>query len=128
MFTLREIFTLLLAHGLCDYLLQTDWQATNKSKEWKPLLSHTATYTTTMTLIVCMMFLHIPIWSIDFCGKIILFGIITFITHTITDYFTSRLNSKLWAAQKRHAFFCALEGDQLLHYIQLFTTYWWLFK
>ena len=53
----------------------------------------------------------------------ILFVLITFICHTITDYFTSRLNSKLWQKGEVHYFFVAIGGDQILHYIQLFLTY-----
>jgi len=61
-----------------------------------------------------------PKWSVA------LFCLITFITHTITDYFTSRLNSKLWEQGKVHNFFVALSFDQILHYVQLFLTYWFL--
>jgi len=52
-----------------------------------------------------------------------LFFLITFVAHTITDYFTSRLNSKLWAEGKVHWFFVSIGFDQILHYIQLFSTY-----
>jgi hypothetical protein len=55
-----------------------------------------------------------------------LFVLITFIAHTITDYFTSRLNSKLWQQGKVHNFFISVGFDQVLHYIQLFTTYYLL--
>lgn len=39
------------------------------------------------------------------------------------DYFTSRLNSKLWAQGRTHDFFVAVGFDQVLHYIQLILTY-----
>ncbi len=55
------------------------------------------------------------------------FCMITLITHTITDYFTSRLNSKLWAGGKVHYFFVSVGFDQVLHYGQLFLTYHYLF-
>ena len=48
---------------------------------------------------------------------------ITFVCHTITDYFTSRLNSKLWAKGDVHNFFVSVGFDQVLHYVQLFLTY-----
>ena len=51
------------------------------------------------------------------------FVIITFICHTVTDYFTSRLNSKLWAKGDVHNFFVSVGFDQVLHYAQLFLTY-----
>jgi len=53
-----------------------------------------------------------------------LFPIITFICHWITDYFTSRLNSKLWAKGDVHNFFVSVGFDQVLHYIQLFLTFY----
>ncbi len=56
------------------------------------------------------------------------FCMITLITHTITDYFTSRLNSKLWAGGKVHYFFVSVGFDQVLHYGQLFLTYHYLFN
>lgn len=31
-------------HGVADYWLQTDWQAQNKTKNWKALLSHVVIY------------------------------------------------------------------------------------
>ncbi len=34
-----------LAHLVGDYLLQTDWMATEKTKRWAPALAHAATYT-----------------------------------------------------------------------------------
>lgn len=51
---------------------------------------------------------------------------ITFIFHTITDYFTNRLNSKLWAKGDVHNFFVSVGFDQCLHYVQLFLTYYLL--
>jgi hypothetical protein len=54
---------------------------------------------------------------------LLLFPIITFIAHTITDYFTSRLNAKLWAKGNVHNFFVSIGFDQYLHYLQLFITY-----
>ena len=56
------------------------------------------------------------------------FPLITFITHTITDYFTSRLNSRLWAKGDVHNFFVSVGFDQVLHYVQLFLTYQILFN
>jgi len=132
--TLTEIFSILIIHWIADFWLQTDWQAKNKSKEWKPLLQHTFNYTLCWFIIFalwCSYQNHIGGVTADSLGidwKILLFFPITFIAHTITDYFTSRLNSKLWAEGKVHYFFVAVGGDQILHYIQLFTTYYLLTK
>lgn len=48
---------------------------------------------------------------------------ITFITHTFIDYFTSRLNAKLWEKKQVHNFFASVGFDQLLHFVQLILTY-----
>ncbi len=61
--------------------------------------------------------------------------------HTITDYFTSRLNTSLLPKRESHPtdygyfkeiggnihnFFVSVGGDQCLHYAQLFGTYYLL--
>ena len=35
---------LLLAHGVGDYLIQTDWMATEKTKRWMPAVAHGVAY------------------------------------------------------------------------------------
>lgn len=114
---LVEIFSIIIIHWIADFVLQTDEQAKGKSKQWLPLLSHTVTYS-----VVFFVGITFFISSIN----AILFMLITFVAHTITDYFTSRLNSKLWAEGKVHNFFVSIGFDQVLHYIQLFTTYYLL--
>lgn len=120
--TLTEIFTILIVHYIADFWLQTDKQAKGKSKNWRDLVSHTFTYS--MLWYIIGAFLQafnsgafFPHWSVT------IFVLITFIAHTITDYFTSRLNSYLWKKQLTHWFFISVGGDQILHYLQLFFTY-----
>jgi len=125
--TLLEIFTILLIHWFADFVLQTDKQAKGKSKNWRDLLSHTLTYSL-IWFVIGMYYTWYLVYnhnlSIDGIGfKLILFTLITFIAHTITDYFTSKLNSKLWEKGDVHNFFVAVGFDQVLHYIQLFLTY-----
>lgn len=115
---LSEIFIIIIIHWVADFVLQTDKQAKGKSKNWEDLLSHTLVYS------VCWWSL-LPFLSFNdtaaFVGA-------TFILHTATDYFTSRLNSKLWAEGKVHNFFVSVGFDQVLHYFQLFLTYYLLTK
>lgn len=118
---LIEIFSIILIHWFADFVLQTDKQAKGKSKNWSDLLEHTLGYSTVWLVIgSCLWILYDDIWI---GAK---FALITFICHTITDYFTSRLNSKLWSEGKVHNFFVSVGFDQVLHYVQLFTTYWLL--
>ena len=118
MFTLTQIFGIIIIHWFADFVMQTDKQAKGKSRNWKDLLSHTITYST---------FWIIPaILMLGYNGAI--FVIITLVAHTITDYFTSRLNSKLWAKGDVHNFFVSIGFDQVLHYVQLFLTFYFLTK
>lgn len=119
---LIEIFSIILIHWFADFILQTDKQAKGKSKNWSDLLSHTANYSLLWTTIGMLY----TIISLNVSWNWLLFGLITFIAHTITDYFTSRLNSKLWSEGKVHNFFVSIGFDQVLHYVQLFTTYYYL--
>ena len=115
------LFGILFFHWLFDFCFQTDWQATNKSKSNKALLSHTGIYSLCWFIVAA----SYGTWKVnDFLG--LEFMTITFICHTITDYFTSRLNSKLWKEQKVHYFFVSVGFDQLLHYIQLVLTFYFL--
>lgn len=133
--TLIEIFAILFIHWIGDFVLQTDKQAKGKNKDWNDLIEHTASYT---FIWFCLGFVYFFI-NADFTNLgvnredlfarcVIVFPVFTFVAHTITDYFTSRLNSKLWAKGDTHNFFVSVGFDQLLHYAQLFLTYWWLFK
>lgn len=135
---LIEIFSIILIHWFADFVLQTDKQAKGKSKNWSDLLSHTTTYSFVWLFIGGCIYLHQfkpynqehneimnHYWGV-YIPLGFLFVLITFIAHTITDYFTSRLNSKLWQQGKVHNFFISVGFDQVLHYIQLFTTYYLL--
>lgn len=125
MINLIEIFFILIIHFIGDFVFQTDKMAQGKSKNWEDLLNHTMRYT------ICWIpFLY---WAKGYNGieGVNLLGLflpITFIAHTITDYFTSRLNSKLWQQGKVHWFFVSIKFDQILHYLQLFLTYYLLTK
>ncbi|CAB4129982.1 Bacteriophage phiKZ, Orf197 [uncultured Caudovirales phage] len=121
-------FIIIFIHWIADFVLQTDWQAQNKSKSNFALLSHTSNYSLVWLLPMCLVFGKMKegattewiVWTTFY------FGMITFVVHTITDYFTSRLNSKLWSQGKVHYFFVSVGFDQVLHYGQLFLTYYFL--
>ena len=67
--------------------------------------------------------------TVNFSIQLLYFFPITFISHTITDYFTSRIVSKrfkdghLGSAIPNLGAFTVIGFDQVLHYIQLFTTF-----
>jgi len=106
--------------------MQTEKQAVNKSKSLHYLLEHTLTYSLIWYIPVslCLIDYNLAQSSEYLFGyKMLLFPLITFFFHTLTDYFTSKLNSKLWEKKDSHNFFVSVGFDQLLHFIQLLLTY-----
>lgn len=118
MVSLKIIFIILLIHWIADFLCQTDWQAKNKSTSNNALTAHVISY--------CIPWMIFVSYFLVFKnnGSFILFIPITFICHWITDYITSRINTKLYKENKIHYFFVSIGFDQILHYIQLFLTYY----
>jgi hypothetical protein len=119
--SLYVIFGIILIHWFADFVCQTDWQAQNKSKSNKALLSHTLTYSWIWLTFGCIYVLfnletYVP-WTLT------KFVWITFAAHTLTDYVTSRINSYLWQKKDVHNFFVSVGFDQVLHYVQLFLTF-----
>jgi hypothetical protein len=117
MISIWVIFAGLLIHWFADFVIQTHWQATNKSKNNKALTMHVLSYSTVWFLIIntyCIL-------SGNYL--MVLFAPITFVCHWLTDYFTSRLNSYLYAKGDVHNFFASVGFDQILHYVQLIVTY-----
>ena len=110
-----QLVALLAAHWVGDFVLQTNFQASNKNKRLDALSLHVATYTATL-----------------FVAAVILFGLMSAITfavvnaalHFVTDYITSRISSKLWAKQDWHRFFATIGFDQLIHQATLAFTLW----
>ena len=116
------VLAILSIHWFADFVLQTDKQAKGKSKNMDDLIAHTTIYSIVFMVGICFL------WgnghsTYFYVTNSILFGIITYAIHTVQDYFTSRLNSKLWVAGKVHLFFVSVGFDQLLHFAQLLLTY-----
>ncbi len=106
------IILIAFLHWLLDFVCQTDWMAKNKSKNNNALVAHTLTYTLGW----------LPFSIILFGGNGWIFLLVTYICHTFTDYFTSRLNTYLWNKGDVHNFFVSIGFDQFLHYLQLYLT------
>lgn len=110
---LVSFLIILTAHWIADFVLQTHWQASNKSKNWEALGRHVVNYSLVMYL-VCF-FLVSPTQATAF-------WLITFVTHFITDAITSRISSRLYAKQDWHNFFVIIGLDQLIHQLTLAGT------
>ena len=127
------VLYVIFAHWVADFVLQTDWQAQNKSKNNLALLKHTSIYSLTMSIgLSSILVINYGLNESElYVGTFITigyFGLITFVAHTITDYFTSRINSRLWGRKEVHNFFVSVGFDQFLHYAQLFITLQYLFN
>jgi hypothetical protein len=113
----QEILLVLLFffHWLFDFFMQVDGD--KKHKDNFTLLYHTFYYTMMMSIayvILC------SVLSIDMNPYF--FGV-TFVCHTVTDYFTSRWNAKTYAEDGPGKKLVNQIGfDQWLHHAQLFLT------
>lgn len=105
------LLALLIAHWLADFVLQSHHMASNKGKDNYVLTTHVAIYSAVMWLAACVLVVNVV------PGE---FALFLFATHWATDYFTSRLTSKLWAHQDWHNFFVVVGLDQLFHHVQIF--------
>jgi hypothetical protein len=115
-----QFLALLAVHWVADFVLQTHWQASNKSKRMDALARHVGCYTMVLFFAVPFVFPgeHYGPWS----AFILLNGSL----HFLTDYVTSRISSKLYAKQDWHNFFVVIGFDQLIHQATLGGTMLWL--
>lgn len=107
---------LLTIHFFADFGLQTNKQAEMKSKSNLYLFYHVSVYS------LCW-FISMYSFSGDIIGSLI-FSVITFITHGMTDYVTSRISSRFFEQEDKHSGYVVMGFDQLVHYIQLMLTYY----
>ena len=150
---LWQFLALLAVHWIADFVLQTHWQAQNKSKRLDALAQHVAVYTS--ALLFAVPFIAPQAGYRMWLAFILVNGAM----HFVTDYFTSRWSSKHFgpairdthrvmtytdshgvapdAANMRlmaanpghhyHNFFVVIGFDQLIHQATLAATMAWLF-
>ena len=135
--TLIFVILVFWIHWFADFIMQDEEWAVTKSYDNHNLLLHTYTYSG-MWFIAGLIYSFPAFWSelnsqdyFELMIKFVfVFPLITFITHTITDYFTSKETSKLYKNKKfgssipNLGFFSMIGFDQCLHYTQLFVTYY----
>ena len=122
-----QFLGLLIVHFIADFILQTHWQASNKSKNWEALGRHVGTYTLVLSIGTVLIFMLFPMKKY-FEFEIITFVIVNGILHFITDAITSRINSYYYAKQDWHNFFVGIGADQLIHQVTLALTMIYFFK
>jgi protein-S-isoprenylcysteine O-methyltransferase Ste14 len=113
MSSLPYFLMLLATHWVADFVLQTHWQASNKSKRNDALARHVAVYTAVLGVVA---FLILPL------GPWFGFVAINGWLHFGTDWCTSRWSSRLYAKQDWHNFFVVIGLDQLIHQFTLAGT------
>ena len=120
------ILLYLLVHWYADFVCQTDKQAKNKSTSINWLLKHTSIYGLIITIFTYILYLNNS-FGAQYWYLPLLFGVIQFVTHTLVDYITSKINSYLWKNGQVHEFFVMIGFDQFIHYVILFGSLWILF-
>lgn len=111
MISLHIVLLIIAIHWVADFVLQSTKMATTKSKRLLPLLAHVGTYLLVLSVMTQM-------WS--WC-------LLNAALHFMTDYVTSRITSRLWAANRTHDFFTVIGLDQLIHYTCLLGTFVWMY-
>jgi hypothetical protein len=110
---------IIVVHFLADFCLQTHEQAMGKGEGW--------------TLWNTWLFYHVSTYSIiwfitilaleDSLRSAFIFTLITYVSHYITDWVTSRIGKPFWEKKDYHNGFVVVGFDQILHYVQLYYTF-----
>jgi hypothetical protein len=110
-----QFIELLVVHWIGDFVFQSHWMGVNKSKRSDVLALHIAIYTATLMLGTALIFLPSPTsWFV--------FALVNGALHFCTDFVTSRITSRLYAAKEYHYFFVVIGFDQLIHQATLALT------
>ena len=118
--TLFLCLYIIFVHYVADFAFQGEKEATTKKSSMVSLLKHTITY----SLIMGIGFLFIFTTVIN----LILFILLTFCTHTIIDYYSSKITGNLFEKKiyytglPNFGAFSMIGIDQVIHYICLFLT------
>lgn len=116
-YTFFTIFIVVWFHYFHDFVFQSHWMASNKSKCNKALSAHVGVYS--IGLISIAVFC---IWDYVFSyQQATMWIVLNAVMHFMTDYITSRKSSKLFG-KDWHNFFEVIGADQLIHYLTLFGT------
>ena len=117
-------FTLIVAHWVFDFVLQSDTMALNKSKKFGYLFYHCSVYGIGMSIVsyIAITILYKRFLIVDFSTKswfslwlIPLFFMYYQLTHIIIDRVTSQVNSYLYN-KSRYYFFVSIGFDQVIYY------------
>ena len=112
-----ELIWLMFCHWFCDFCLQTEDQAKNKSSNFRKLIEHTSMYSVVMLITSLLVFTQ---------QQALLFGVSCFILHTATDYVSSKFSKIKYQKGQMNGllgFWSIVGFDQFLHFVQIYLTY-----
>ena len=121
---MNYVILILFCHFVADFIYQTDEMAKNKSKSLYWLSEHILAY----SLVMFNILLPVLILCGESVKNIIIFVLLNAVLHFITDYFTSKESSKLYAKGDVHNFFVVIGIDGFIHQITLILTYNYIFN
>lgn len=98
------LIILMVLHFLADFVLQSDYVATNKSENVEVLAIHSLIYGFIMSVIFAHDLFILAL-------VVILFTV----SHFMVDFVSSRITKKFYIQGKRHEFFVTIGMDQLIH-------------
>lgn len=111
---------LLFSHWVGDFVLQRHQWSLDKSSSNLALSKHVVVYTAAIFAGFEWAVLLTGFgadWGLTkFISITLVFALTNGIAHWIIDYFTSRLNKRLYAEGRVHDFFVSVGFDQFLHY------------
>jgi hypothetical protein len=116
-------------HYIADFFVQTHEQSLQKSTDIKQLSLHVLTYTVTFFPFIIVFLCCTKEYSVNDHTGLGLFWaalIITFVSHWIVDYFTSRVAKIFFDRKEIRQGFQIVGADQLFHYCTLYLTFDWL--
>lgn len=123
---------LLLLHWIGDAICQDGKTAVAKSHDPNALLNHVLIYATVLTWGIGS-WLAVTRGNTNHTALILAeFIVLNAAAHWLTDFFTSKLNARLWRAgvacrpPNLHWFFVSVLGDQLIHTSTLLLTAAWV--
>jgi len=117
---LTAIVTILVAHFIADWILQSREVADNKSKNNGVLALHCVIYG--FGLYFATSFLNI-FFKFSSDDLISIWTIINVIAHFVTDFITSRATSAMYKEERYREFFLIIGLDQLIHGFWLFISF-----
>lgn len=107
-----NLFTyLFLGHLVGDFLLQTNWMAVNKAKNWLPLLTHCTVYTLTIIVTAYIGTAPLPAEAITFI----------FLSHIFLDKrtFVVWWAERIMGIKDKQTAWLIIAADQTFHLLVL---------